>query len=71
MYSDTMNKYVPYIHGDTGIELSIVVDLTKSGDVEIKKVVHNGEDILPILGEDVIIDMELYCENLFQVTDEQ
>lgn len=58
-----MNRQIRYVHGETGIELILIVDTNNSGDIELKKVYHKGENILPILGEDITVDIEMFCEN--------
>ena len=56
-----MNKIIHYEHGDTGIELTIVANVMRNGEIEIKAIVHKGENILPILGDDLLVEIELYC----------
>ena len=56
-----MNKIIHFEHGETGIELTVVVDTIGDGEIEIKAIIHKGEDILPIVGDDLLVDIELYC----------
>jgi len=63
-----MDKYIRYTHGETGIALLILADISDDGNVDIKKVLHKGEDILPLLGEDIIVDIELFVEDFISVT---
>jgi len=63
-----MNKRIAYVHGETGIELIVIADFGRSGDIELKEVIHCGEDILSLLGEDMIIDIEMFCEDYISST---
>jgi hypothetical protein len=56
-----MNKIIHCEHWETGIELTIVANTLKNGEIEIKAILHKGEDILPIVGDDLLVDIELYC----------
>ena len=56
-----MNKIIHYEHGETGIELTIVANTIRNGDIEIEAVIHEGEDILPLMGNDLLVEIELYC----------
>lgn len=66
-----MNRQLRYEHGETGIVLMIIADVNKSGNIELKKVFHKGEDILPLLGEDITVDIEMYCDDFICSTEEQ
>lgn len=56
-----MNKMIHYEHGESGIELTIVANAMRNGEIEIEEIVHKGEDILPIVGDDLLVEIELYC----------
>lgn len=56
-----MNKIIYYEQGETGIELTIVANAMRNGEIEIEAIVHKGEDILPIVGDDILVEIELYC----------
>lgn len=56
-----MNKMIHYEHGESGIELTVVANATRNGEIEIEGIVHKGEDILPIVGDDLLVEIELYC----------
>lgn len=56
-----MNKIIHYEHGETGIELTVIANATRKGEIEIKAILHKGEDILPIVGDDLLVEIELYC----------
>ncbi len=56
-----MNKIIYYEHGETGIELTVVANAMRNGEIEIEAIVHKGEDILPIVGDDLLVEIELYC----------
>ena len=56
-----MNKIIHYEHWETGIELTIVANTLRNGEIEIEAILHKGEDILPIVGDDLLVDIELYC----------
>lgn len=52
---------IHYEHGESGIELTIVANVMRNGEIEIEEIVHKGEDILPIVGDDLLVEIELYC----------
>lgn len=56
-----MNKIIHYEHWETGIELTIVANTISDGEIEIEAILHKEEDILPIVGDDLLVDIELYC----------
>lgn len=56
-----MNKIIHYEHGETGIELTVVANTMRNGEIEIEAIIHKEEDILPIVGDDLRVDIELYC----------
>lgn len=56
-----MNKIIYYEQGETGIELTIVANAMRNGEIEIEAIIHKGEDILPIVGDDILVEIELYC----------
>ena len=56
-----MNKMIHYEHGESGIELTVVANAVRNGEIEIEEIVHKGEDILPIVGDDLLVEIELYC----------
>lgn len=56
-----MNKIIHFEHGETGIELTVVADITRNDEIEIKAIIHKGEDILPLVGDDLLVEIELYC----------
>jgi hypothetical protein len=56
-----MNKIIHYEHGETGIELTIVANTIRNGEIEIEAIIHKGENILPLVGDDLRVDIELYC----------
>lgn len=58
-----MNNIIHFKHGETGIELTVVVNAMSNDEIEIEAVIHNGEDILPIIGDDLLLDIELYCND--------
>lgn len=52
---------IHYEHGESGIELTIVANVMRNGEIEIEEIIHKGEDILPIIGDDLLVEIELYC----------
>lgn len=56
-----MNKIIYYEQGETGIELTIVANAMRNGEIEIEAIVHKGENILPLVGDDLLVEIELYC----------
>lgn len=56
-----MNKIIYYEQGETGIELTIVANTMRNGEIEIEAIVHKGENILPLVGDDLLVEIELYC----------
>lgn len=56
-----MNKIIYYEQGETGIELTIVANTFSNGEIEIEAIVHKGENILPLVGDDLLVEIELYC----------
>jgi hypothetical protein len=56
-----MNKIIHYEHGESGIELTVVANGVRNGEIEIEEIIHKGEDILPIIGDDLLVEIELYC----------
>jgi hypothetical protein len=56
-----MDKIIHFKHGETGIELTVVADTTGDDEIEIKAIIHKGENILPLVGDDLLVEIELYC----------
>ncbi len=67
--TDGMKNYVKYTHGATGIVLHIMATKDSSGDVQLQDIRVDdggspcGDDILPIMGEDTVMDIELFLED--------
>lgn len=66
-----MNKHIVFTHSETGLQLMVVADFSKGGDIELKKVYHKGENILALLGEDITTDIQLFCEDYLDSIDEE
>lgn len=61
-----MRQQLIYTHGETGIELHVTAHYSASGDITLSAVhVRSRENILPLLGEDTIVDIELFVENYY------
>lgn len=66
-YTDTMNNYVTYIHGETGLTLGVIAEKNMHGEVEVKGVFLNKQNILPILSDDVVVDIELFIGDYLEI----
>lgn len=66
-YTDTMNNYVTYIHGETGLTLGVIAEKDRYGEVEVKGVFLNKQNILPILSDDVIVNIELFIGDYLEI----
>lgn len=64
-----MNNYVKYTHGETGIVLGVMADRDKSGEVDIKGVFLEKKNILPLISDDLVIDIQLFLENYLDFID--
>jgi len=56
-----MNNIIHFEHGETGIELTIIANNIGNGEIEIEAIIHEGENILPLVGDDLLTEIELYC----------
>jgi hypothetical protein len=62
-----MMNYINYEEGETGLNFTVYYDKS-CGSIELISVCLNDADILPLLSEEVILNIQLYVDNYLGIS---